>query len=148
MSWGSSVPTAITALVATFRAGYGTAVPVRDGATVSDSGKLEAVAVAYESEDTPAFEGVFDPYASASDMEEATINCAVRVLKGRDPVAARARAFVLFNQAGGYIKNDRTLGGAVMRAWISTYSGVTPQSRGGPEIVIAFGVTFQAETPE
>jgi hypothetical protein len=25
---------------------------------------------------------------------------------------------------------------------------VTPQSRGGPEIVIAFGVTFQAETPE
>src|SRR6266568_4201730 len=131
MAWGSTVPAAITALAATFRTGL-PPVSVRDGATVTDAGSLEAVSVAYQTEDQDAVEMAFDPYTSAADLEEYTINCAVHVLAGRDLAAARARVFVLFGQAGTLIKANRTLGGAVMRAWISSGSLLTQQSDNGP----------------
>src|SRR6266568_5241798 len=119
MVWGSTVPAAITALAATFRTGLAP-VSVRDGATVTDSGALEAVSVAYQTEDQDAVEMAYDRYTSAADLEEYTINCAVHVLAGRDLPGARARVFVLFGQAGTLIRNDRKLGGAVMDAWISS----------------------------
>jgi hypothetical protein len=147
MSWGSTVPAAITALAATLRTGLVT-VAVRDGATVTDSGALEAVSVAFQTEDQDAVEMAFDPYASAADAEEYTINCAVHVLAGRDLLAARARVFVLFNLVGTLIKADRELGGTVMRAWISSGSLRTDQSDNGPVATLPFAVTCQAETTE
>jgi hypothetical protein len=93
-------------------------------------------------------EMAFDPYTPAADLEEYTINCAVHVLAGRDLPAARARVFVLFNQVGTLIKADRMLGGAVMRAWISSGSLLTQQTDNGPVATIPFAVTCQAETTE
>jgi hypothetical protein len=57
---------------------------------------------------------------------------------------------VLFNQVGSAIKADRTLGGTVMRAWVSSYSLQTVQSARdrGPVATILFAVTCQAETTE
>jgi hypothetical protein len=153
MAWGSTVPAAITALAATLRTGLAP-VSVRDGATVTDSGALEAVSVAFQTEDQDAVEMAFDPYASAADLEEYTINCAVHVLAGRDLPAARARVFVLFGQVGTLIKANRTLGlnpdgtDVVMRAWVSSGSLRTDQTDNGPVASIPFAVTCQAETTE
>jgi hypothetical protein len=147
MAWGSTVPAAITALATTLRTGLAP-VSVRDGATVTDSGALEAVSVAFQTEDQDAVEMAFEPYTTAADLEEYTINCAVHVLAGRDLPGARARVFVLFNQAGTLIKADRMLGGAVMRAWISSGSLLTQQTDNGPVATIPFAVTCQAETTE
>jgi hypothetical protein len=147
MAWGSTVPAAITALAATLRTGMAP-VSVRDGATVTDSGALEAVSVAYQTEDQDAVEMAFDPYTTAADLEEYTINCAVHVLAGRDLPGARARVFVLFGQVGTLIKADRMLGGAVMRAWISSGSLLTQQTDNGPVASLPFAVTCQAETTE
>ncbi len=153
MAWGSTVPAALTALAAMLRTGLAP-VSVRDGATVTDSGALEAVSTAYQTEDQDAVEMAFDPYTSAADLEEYTINCAVHVLAGRDLPGARARVFVLFNQVGTLIKANRTLGqnpngsDVVMRAWVSSGSLRTDQTDNGPVASLPFAVTCQAETTE
>ena len=66
----------------------------------------------------------------------------------RDAVAARARAFELFGVVGTLINADRFLGGAVMRAWISSWSFEAQQGRGGALATILFAVTYEAETTE
>ncbi len=146
MTWGAAAPAAITGLVTVFRAGL--TVPVRDGATVSDSAALKAVSVAYQTEDQDAVTGVVDPAVHAADLDHSTVNCAVHVAQGRDLPGARAQAFTLFGQAGQIIKNDTTLGNAVMRAWVSSYALTSEQSRGGPVVVILFGVDYEAYTTE
>jgi hypothetical protein len=144
MAWGVTAPAAITALVAL----QGVAAPIIDAAVVSDGGAKEAVNIGYQTEDQDVVEAALEPYAQAADADLYTVNNAVRVLRGRDLPAARARAFVLFNQVGSAIKADRTLGGVVMRAWVSSYSLQTVQSDRGPVATILFGVTCQAETTE
>jgi len=153
MSWGSTVPAAITALAATLRTGMAP-VSVRDGATVTDSWALEAVSVAYQTEDQDAVEMAYTRYTTAADLEEYTINCAVHVLAGRDLPAARARVFVLLNQVGTLIKANRHLGqnpdgtDVVMESWVSSGSLLTQQTDNGPVATILFAVTCQAETTE
>jgi hypothetical protein len=146
MAWGSTAPAAITALVATLQAGMTTRV--LDSAVVSDAGGKEVVNVGWQTEDQAPVEMTFDPYASAADLETVVINNAVRVITSKDAVAARARAFVLFNQVGTLIKANRTLGGAVMRAWVSSGSLDAQQGRGGALATILFAVTYEAETTE
>ncbi len=150
MAWGSTAPAAIAGLVAVLQAGMET--QVLDGAVVSDAAGSEVVNVGWQTADQESVEMAFKPYTHAADLEEYTINNAVRVLTSRDGVAARARAFVLFNQIGTLIKADRdaalNLGGAVMRAWISSGSYEAQQGGGGALATILFAVTCQAETTE
>jgi hypothetical protein len=150
MAWGVTAPAAITALVAL----PNVAAPIIDAAVVSDGGAKEAVNIGYQTEDQDAVEATLEPYVPAADSDVYTINCAVRVLRGRDLPAARARAFVLFNQVGSAIKANRHLGlnpdgtDVVMDARVSSYSLQTVQSDRGPVATILFGVTCQAETTE
>ena len=149
MAWGSTAPAAITALVATLRAGMATSTTkVLDSAVVSDAGGQEVVNVGWQTVDQDSIEMTFDPYASAADLETVLINNAVRVQNARDAIAARARAFVLFNQVGSIIEADRTLGDAVMRAWISSGTYQADRGRGGTLATILFAVTYTAETTE
>lgn len=146
MAWVPTAPAAIAGLVATLQAGMTT--KVLDSAVVSDASGQEAVNVGWQTEDQASIDMTFDPYTSAADLETAIINNAVRVLKSKDVVAARVRAFALFAEVGTLIKADRTLGGAVMRAWISSGSFEPQQGRGGALATILFAVTYEAETTE
>ena len=158
MAWGSTAPAAMAGLV-TLVGGRvaalvipvgGTRPQVKDGAQVSSAGTKEAIDIGYQDEDNAAVEWVIDPDESttAADLEHYTINCAVRILKARDMIAARNRAFELLAVVGGAIKTDPTLGGAVMTARITSYSLEPVQSLGGALAPILFGVTCTAWTTE
>jgi len=158
MAWGSTVPAAMAGLV-TLVGGRGAALgipaggtrpQVKDGAVVGSQGTREAIDIGYQDEDHAAVEAVIDPEESVpvADLEHYTINCAVRILKARDMVAARNRAFELLALVGGAVKSDRTLGGAVMTARVTSYSLEPVQSLGGALAPILFGVTCTAWTTE
>lgn len=146
MAWGSSVPAALTALVTTLDAGLD--VRVLDTTVVSDAATRETVNVGYQSPDQPAVEAQNTPegYGGSPDRELYTVNCAVRVLKAKDIVTARARAFELFGQAGALIKADPRLGGAVMRASVGVWSMLPQAGQGGALVEILFGVDCDAFT--
>ncbi len=146
MAWGSTAPAALAGLVATLQAGMET--QVIDSAVVSDAAGSEVVNVGWQTEDQPAVEATLEPETQAADREQYTINNAVRVLNARDIVAARARAFVLFGQVGTLIKADRTLGGAVMLARVSSWSFEPQQGSGGALATILFSVDCDAWTTE
>ncbi len=158
MAWGSTAPAAMAGLVtlvggrvaALVIPAGGTRPQVKDGAVVSSAGTREAIDIGYQDEDTDSVEWVIDPEESvqAADLEHYTINCAVRILKARDMVAARNRAFELLALVGGAIRSDRTLGGVVMDARITSYSLEPTQSLGGALAPILFGVTCTAWTTE
>ncbi len=158
MAWGSTVPAAMAGLVtlvggrvaALVIPAGGTRPQVKDGAQVGSQGTREAIDIGYQDEDHAAVEAVIDPEESVpvADLEHYTINCAIRILKARDIVAARNRAFELLALVGGAIKSDRTLGGAVMTARVTSYSLEPTQSIGGALAPILFGVTCTAWTTE
>ena len=145
MAWGSTAPAAIAGLVATLQT---VDAAVLDSSVVSDSGTKEAVNVGWQTEDQDSIEMAFDPATTVADLETVTINNAVRVLRGRDMPAARARVFALFGQVGTRIKADSTLGGAVMRAWVSSGSLQIASNQRGAQATILFAVTYEAYTTE
>jgi hypothetical protein len=158
MAWGSTAPAAMAGLV-TLVGGRvaalviptgGTRPVVKDGAQPGAQGTREAIDIGYQDDDHAAVEWAIDidESTTAADLEHYTVNCAVRILKARDMVAARTRAFELLALVGGAIKGDRTLGGAVMTARITSYSLEPTQSLGGALAPILFGVTCTAWTTE
>jgi hypothetical protein len=124
----------------------GTRPVVKDGAQPGAQGTREAIDIGYQDDDHAAVEAVLDPYAQAADLESYTINCAIRILKARDMVAARNRAFELLDLVGTAISGDPFLGGAVMNARVSSWSLEPTQSLGGALAPILFGVTCRGET--
>lgn len=117
-------------------------------AVVSDASGQEVVNVGWQTQDQLAAEAEISPegYGFDADRELYTVNNAVRVLKAKDAVAAEARAFVLFGEVGALIKADPTLGGAVMKSWVSSWSLEAQQGRGGALATILFGVYCDAFT--
>lgn len=145
MSWGSTAPAAMAGLAAALG---GLSVRVLDGPVAADPGLKEAVTVGWQDDTTAAVDAVVDPGVHAADRETYTINNAVMVLKSKDIVAARVRAFEIFGQVGALIKADRTLGGAVMRAAVVSWSLSLAQGSGGALATILFGVGCDAYTTE
>lgn len=150
MPWSSKLPAAVDAMVVAFK-GWprlgGDDVTVRDGPSDSQATVQEVVTVGWtggENENgadaTLATEGLGDP-----SREQFTIRCVAAVLRGTNDIAgARKRAYELLAEAGAAIKADRTLGGTVMRAWISSHSldpQLTPQ---GAQAVVTFEVSCDA----
>lgn len=148
MGWGSTAPAAIAGLVTALQI---VDARVLDTLVITDASAKETVNVAYQSEDQPAVQDaqVDSEFGTTDfDRERYTINCAVRVQTSKDVVAARARAFVLLHQVGSAIKADSTLGDAVMRAWVSSWSLLPVAGKGGSLAVILFGVDIDAYTTE
>lgn len=150
MPWSSKLPAAVDGLVAAFK-GWprlgGADVPVRDGPSDSQATLKEVITVGWTGGDdetgadaTLATEGLGDP-----SREQFTIRCVAAVIRGsNDIAAARKRAYELLSEAGAAIAADRKLGGAVMRAWISSHSldpQLTPQ---GAQALVTFEVSCDA----
>jgi len=151
VGWSSTVPAAIGALVTAFRTAPGLeGVPVRDGPAVENQAAREVIAVGYAGDDDDlAVESETSPegLGREPDRERYSIRCAAAVLRGAtDVAAARSRAYELVAAAGEAIARDRTLGGAVMRAGVSTTSLQQSQTDRGVQVMVTFSVDCDAFT--
>jgi hypothetical protein len=155
VTYQSSVPAAIAALAAAFRAStaLGLATPpvlVRDGPALTDAAGLEAVAVGYSGDqNTDAAAGAATPegLSGAQDRERYTITCAAEVLDpGADITAARTRVYQLHAACGAAIAADHTLGKTVLRAAPGPWALRQQQTPNGALARIVFGVAIDAYT--
>lgn len=153
MTWASTVPLAIDALVAKLQTLTATdlaGVGLRDGPRVVADGKLETITVGFVTEDDAIavehdleFAGLaIDPLA-----ETYTIRNAVTVVNGAGNVtAARIRAGELLGIVGGVLAADKTLGvPGVLSARLGDLTWLQSQEAGA-EAQVLFGVVVQANT--
>lgn len=153
MAWSSSVPAAITGLVAAFTASpqIGVAgVPVRDGPELVSGTDTEAVAVGYtgdQNEDVVTGTASPEGMGTTPDRERYAVTCAIEVIDpGSDLAAARARAYQIHGACGAAIAADHTLGGAVLRASIGMGSLQQQMTTGGALARLVFPVNVDAFT--
>src|SRR6266581_2794732 len=153
MTYYSSVPAAVAALVAAFRTwpGLGLAgVPVRDGPELSQASGLEAVAVGWTgdpAEDVVTGAASPEGLAVLPDRERYAVTCTVEVVDpGSDITAARARAYALHAACGAAIAADHTLGKTVLRATPGFGSLRQQQTGDGALARVVFPVTVDAYT--
>lgn len=153
MAWASTVPAAMTALLAAFRAAPGLAgTDVRDGPVVTASAASEVVIVGWYGQmtDELAVEGALamEGLAAEPDREQYVIRCAILAGSGDgNMTAARTRAYELAAACGAAVAADRTLGGAVMSAYVTSQSLRQEQRQsGGAVATVEFGVGCDAYT--
>ena len=154
MTYSSSVPAAISALITAFTASaqLGAAgVPVQDGPQLAAATALEAVAVGYSGDQNQAAAtGAATPegLGAGPDRERYAITCVAEVLDpgGNLPAAARARAYQLHAACGAAVNADRTLGGTVLRAVPGPGTLTQKQTETGALARIVFPVTIDAYT--
>jgi hypothetical protein len=153
MTYYSSVPAAITALVAAFRTSTSlglAGVPVRDGPQLTDAAGLEAVAVGYAGDqNTDVVTGTASPEGMGvgPDRERYAVTCAAEVIDpGGDTAAARTRAYQLHAACGAAIAVDRTLGKAVLIASVGIGSLRQQQTQNGALARVTFPVNVEAYT--
>ena len=153
MTYTSSVPVAVTAIVAAFRTAPwlgGTGVPVRDGPQLTAGTDPEAVAVGYtgdQAEDVVTGAASPEGMGGRPDRERYAVTCAVAVIDpGGDIAAARTRAYVLHAGCGQAIVADPKLGGAVLRASLGIGSLQQQQTSGGALARVVFPVNIDAFT--
>lgn len=154
---GPTVPVAIPALVAAFRASPDLAAPiaVRDGPVVTASSALDAVVVGWTgTEGDQRAVDVTDTIADladASGQEEYSIRCAALSLRGgADPeaaiTAARVSAYAMLAACAVVLKADRTLGGIVMHARVGSHSLDQGPYQDGLRAAVEFTVDVRAFT--
>jgi hypothetical protein len=153
MTYASSVPAVIAALVTAFRtsASLGLAgVPVRDGPELTQESGLEAVAVGYtgdQNEDVVTGAASPEGLAVLPDRERYAVTCTVEVTDpGSDITAARARAYQLHAACGAAIAVDHTLGKVVLRASLGIGSLQQQQTSNGALARVVFPVNIDAYT--
>jgi hypothetical protein len=148
VSYSSSVPAAVAALVAAFKASAGLAgVLVLDGPGLTAAGGVEGVAVGYSGDQnaddvtgTSAPEGL-----APADRERYAVSCVIEVIDpGGDIAAARTRAYALHAACGAAIAADRTLGHAVLQASTGMGSLRQQQTTGGALARVTFPVNVDA----
>ena len=153
MAYYSSVPGAVTALVAAFKGwqSLGVAgVPVRYGPELTQVSGSEAVAVGYTgNQDEDVVTGTASPEGLAvlPDRERYAVMCAIEVI---DPAAvmptAVARAYALHAACGAAIAADHTLGRVVLRASLGIGSLQMQQPGNGALARVVFPVNIDAFT--
>jgi hypothetical protein len=153
VSYYSSVPAAIAALVTAFKGSVSlglAGVPVRDGPELTQASGLEAVAVGYTgNQDEDVVTGTASPegLGGLPDRERYAVMCAVEVIDpGGDIAPARARAYELHAACGAAIAADHTLGQAVLRASVGMGSLQQQQTDTGPKARLVFPVNIDAFT--
>jgi hypothetical protein len=153
VTYSSSVPAAITALVAAFTASAslgGAGVDVRDGPQLRAAGVTEGVAAGYAGPQTPVVvTGTASPegMGTGADRERYAVLCTIEVINGSgDIAAARTRAYQLHAACGAAIGADRTLGHAVLQASPGIGNLQQQQTAGGALARIVFPVNCDAYT--
>ncbi|MGH3097873.1 MAG: hypothetical protein ACRDMV_17970 [Streptosporangiales bacterium] len=147
MSWASTVPAAVEALVAAFTDALPDAV-VRDGPVVTSSGAQEVVTVGYTgTEGENAVEGTLrvQGLAVSPSRETYTVWCAASVARGSGDIAkARAAAYGLLAGCGAALAADQTLGGPVMSARLGDARLVQSKTPKSAAVTVVFGVDVDA----
>jgi hypothetical protein len=153
VTYSSSVPAAIAALVAAFTASasLGAAgVDVRDGPQLRAASAVEGVAVGYSSgQNSAAVTGTATPegLGAGPDRERYAIMCTAEVIDpDGDIAAARVRAYQLHAACGAAIAADHTLGKTVLRAVPGPGSLTQQQTTRGALARVIFPVTVDAYT--
>lgn len=153
MTYSSSVPAAITALLAAFRTSTAlglAGVPVHDGPDIAAAASLEAVAVGYTpTQNQSVITGTSAPegMGAGPDREQYTVTCTAEVLDpGGDIAAARTRAYALHAACGAAITADRTLGKVVLGATPGLGSLQQQQQANGALATVTFPVAIDAYT--
>ena len=152
MTWASTLPQAMTNLVAILKAEAGLAgVTIKDGPEVTDSDATEVLAVGYlgpDDDSSASGEYAFGDLGSATNRESYTINCAIAVAYGDegDIAGARARAFAIYAAAGKAVTDNITLRKAVMKADLGAWSLRQDMATGGMYQRLRFDVTCDAFT--
>jgi len=151
MSYFSTVPDALAALVAMFATAPGLdGVEVIDGPPVKDSSALESVAVGYspsDGVDAVEMTSGFGDLGSSRDRESYTVHCTLGVLNGdRDTLTARTRAYQLYDAVGFVITDDPTLRKTVMKASLGAHNFAQNDTNGGLLARVDFSVTVDAFT--
>jgi hypothetical protein len=161
MAWASTVPAALSALVAALKDAPALAgVEIYDGPVVTESTALEAIAVGFTGERmsrTGAYPEPMQPVIQGqaavtgivvSPQEETyTIESMIAVLNGSgDIVAARTRAYALLGDCGQILAADKTLGGAVGMATIGSHALTQDPTPRGAIATLVFGIDVRAFT--
>lgn len=152
MSWASTAPAAIDALVAALQASPDLArVGLRDGPRVVMDGRQEVVSIGYVDSET-AVDGSLaaEGMDSEPSRESYSIHCAVWAQRGGGDIsAARTRVYQMLADIGGILAADPTLGVPVLSARIGSVSLTQRQATGqGAVARIEFDVDIDAYTQE
>lgn len=153
MTYASSVPAVIAALVSAFRASTAlglAGVPVRNGPELTAAPGLEAVAVGYtgnQDEDVVTGTATAEGLAVLPDRERYAVMCAIEVIDPDGaPAPAQARAYQLHAACGAAIAADHTLGQTVLRATPGFGALQQKQTGDGALARVVFPVTVDAYT--
>lgn len=143
--WSSRAPDIVDALVQRFTAWPDLAgVVVRDGPAVADDTPMELLSVGYtgvEGEPDIDSQALYEGMGAAPDREACQIKCALGVLDGStDAAVPRTRAYQLLRAVTAAIGADRTLGGVVMRAGVTSAALTQSQTNQGAQALIVFTV--------
>lgn len=152
--WGVQAPLLIDALLRAFNAwpDLGAATPpvaVRDGPQVTDEAVQEVLLVGWTGiEGEAAADSTMTPQGLSDPNREAcSIRCTAVVIDGGTDIAVpRRRAYELVAAAGAAIASDPKLGGAAMRALITSVSLVPTQTTQGAQAVVTFVVDCDSFT--
>lgn len=149
MAKGHAVAVALTALWTAAPAFAG--VKVVDGPQVTYDASPEWLFVGYDGGDldgkTPGITTAQDFMSFDKTFHEvAAVTCALTVKGGGpDLVAARARVYTLLTAASDSVRTDLTLGGAVMKSYVSESKYLPLIGSGGSKARLVFDVTYQAK---
>lgn len=150
MSWGSTAPAAIAALLAAFTAAEDVDVTILDGPEPSGRYPQKALIIGWDG-------GADDIAGSAElaqqglevspDREQYTIRNYIGVLDGAGNLAnARTAALAVLAACGRAITADTTLGGAVMKAGVTGWRLGQPEDQRGAVAEVIFDVGIDAFT--
>lgn len=152
MTWQSTAPAALDALVALAEQLKGEKTAVYDGPEVRGTRKAEALIIGYETDRTPAVEHQFaENGLTANARERFRVNCRIEVAQGsaKRLSIARARAYSILTSYADLINADETLGiDRLLNAMIGTAEYSPSQSAGGAVAVIEFAVDCDGRTGE
>ena len=151
MTYYSSVPAAVAALVAAFKTSVALAgVPVHDGPELADAAGLEGIAVGWTGDpNVDVVTGTATPegLAVSPGRERYAVACLVEVIDGGGSIAAaRTRAYQLHAACGAAVAVDPRLGGVVLYASLGIGSLRQQQTQAGALAWVTFPVNVDAYT--
>jgi len=152
MTWQSTAPAALDALVALAEQLKGEKTAIYDGPEVRGTRKAEALIIGYETDRTPAVEHQFtEDGLTANARERYRVNCRIEVAQGsaKRLSNARARAYAILTAYADLINADETLGvDRLMNAMIGMVEYSPSQSSGGAVATVDFAVDCDGYTGE
>jgi len=148
--WGSTLPAAIDALVATFTAMNLADVSVTDGPALTDVDTIGLLTVGYSAEGSDlaaSAQTASEGLGGGRNRESYDVYCSASVLTGdEDQKVTRDKALSMYSSACEAVHADPTLGGVVMRATPGDFTLHQSATTRGRATTVQFAVSVDAYT--